>query len=297
MKRRYIGCILLLLSVACSVGANVPQACSVSAAGNQEEHAVAVRNTPERPAVTPKDTVDYTFPEAELTISATAFQLQTPDTKEVFFYTSISSKGRIAGTYTEYDVTPWGISLRVGNAWIDAIRYDLTITQTDYVYYAKAELFGKNDTLYRIDLTSRTLAPTSVVDITIQNMATEDITAMQGFFEVKGSEAQYSVLVRVEADEMADGDYEENISATITTTDGMVTSRLAKLALDKQTAYVEILGSNSVLYRVRMSKGQVQTSIDTVKAELAQPVKRIEQGRFVIYDGDREWDASGECIQ
>lgn len=295
MKHRYIYCVLLLIGVACGVRANVPQACSASAAGNREEHRVTARNIPDRPVVTPKDTVDYTFPEAELTISAKAFQLQTPDTKEVYFFTSISSKGRIAGTYTENDVTPWGISFRVGEAWIGAVRYDITVTEQDYVYHAKAELVGNNDILYRIDLTSRTLAPTSVVDITLRNMATEDITAMQGFFEVKGSDAQYSVLVRVEADEMADGGYEESISATVTTSGGAVASRLAKLTLDKQTAYVEILGTNSVLYRVRMTT--IQTSAASVQAEPAMPVKRIEQGRFVICCGDRELDASGKCIQ
>lgn len=243
-----------------------------------------------------KDTVDYTLGEAEINLGTTTFQLQTDGNTDVYFSTIIYSKGRIAGTYTIDDVAPYGASIRIGETWVDAVEYKLVITEQNYVYQAKAELLGNDNILYRITATSHTLEPKSTVDMSISDMTIDDITAMQGFFEVKGSNAQYSVLVRVTADKTTDGTYEENISATVTEAGGTaVASQLVKLTLTGNTAYAEILGKNSVLYRVQMAG--TPTGTDNIQPAQTTGSKRWENGRLVIVSNGNCFDFTGKYIR
>lgn len=244
-----------------------------------------------------KDTVDYTFPEAEIIISNTMFQLQTDGNADVYFSTAIYSNGRIAGTYTIDDVAPYGASIRIGETWVDAVEYKLVITEQNYVYQALAELLGNDNILYRITATSHTLEPKSTVDMSISSMTIDDATATQdNFFEVKGRNAQYAVMVRVTADKMTDGTYEENISATVTETGGTaVASQLVKLTLTGNTAYAEILGKNSVLYRVQMTG--TPTGTDNIQPAQTTGSKRWENGRLVIVSNGNCFDFTGKYIR
>lgn len=243
-----------------------------------------------------KDTVDYTFPEAELNIGNISFQMHTEDKPEVYFSTVIYSNGRIAGTYTIDDVAPYGASIRIGETWVDAVEYKLVITEQNYVYQAKAELLGNDNILYRITATSHTLEPTSTVDMSIGSMTIDDATATQGFFEVKGSNTQYAVMVHVTADKMTDGTYEENISATVTEAGGTaVASQLVKLTLTGNTAYAEILGKNSVLYRVQMAG--TPTGTDNIQPTQTTGSKRWKDGRLVIVSNGKCFDFTGKYIR
>lgn len=243
-----------------------------------------------------KDTVDYTFPNAEITIGSKTFQLQTDGEADVYFFTSIYSNGRIAGTYTIDDVAPYGASIRIGENWADAIEYHLVITEQNYVYQAQAEMLGNNNILYRITATSHTLEPKSTADMHISNMTIDDITAMQGFFEINGSNAQYAVSVRVTADEITDGKYEENISATVTDAGGTSTSsQLVKLTLAHNTAYAEILGKNSVLYRVQMAGPA--TGTDHIQPAPTMSSKHLENGHLIITRDNQRFDFTGKYIR
>ncbi len=243
-----------------------------------------------------KDTVDYTFPDAELNIGNTIFQLQTDGNADVYFSTAIYFKGRIAGIYTMKDLAPFGLNLQIGETWVYANEYKLVITEQNYVYQAKAELLGNDNILYRITATSHTLEPKSTVDMSISSMTIDDATATQGFFEVKGSNAQYAVMVRVTADEITDGTYEENISATVTEAGGTaVASQLVKLTLTGNTAYTEILGKNSVLYRVQMAG--TPTGTDDIQPVQATGSKRWEDGRLVIVSDGNCFDFTGKYIR
>ena len=243
-----------------------------------------------------KDTVDYSFTDAELNLGTTTFQLHTDGNADVYFSTIIYSKGRIAGTYTIDDVAPYGASIRIGNTWVDAVEYKLVITEQNYVYQAKAEMLGNDNILYRITVTSRTLEPKSTVDMSISSMTIDDATATQGFFEVKGSNAQYAVLVHATADEITDSTYEENIYATVTEAGGTaVASQLVKLTLTGNTAYTEILGKNNVLYRVQMAG--TPTGTGNILPAQATGSKRWEDGRLVIVSDGNCFDFTGKYIR
>ncbi len=243
-----------------------------------------------------KDTVDYTFDEAEINLGTTTFQLQTDGNADVYFSTIIYFKGRIAGTYTIDDVAPYGASIRIDGIFVDAVEYQLVITEQNYVYQAQAELLGNDDILYRITATSHTLEPKSTVDMSIGSMTIDDATATQGFFEVKGSNAQYAVMVHVTADKMTDGTYEESISATATEAGGTaVASQLVKLTLTGNTAYAEILGKNSVLYRVQMTG--TPTGTDNIQPAQTTGSKRWEDGRLVIVSNGKRFDFTGKYIR
>lgn len=245
--------------------------------------------------VTPKDTIQYTFAEAKLTLGTTSFQIATSDTADVYFSTVIYSDGCIAGVYSEEDVAPFGACLRIGTTWVDAIRYDLVVSDSNYVYYAEAAMVGTDSILYLITATSRTLVPQSHVDIVIDNMHIEDETKTQGFFEIQGSDAQYAVMVRVQAGVMQAGVYQNHTTATISVSGGVaVNSRLVKMTWVETGATVEILGENAVLYRVQMSARATSLSTDLAPQNGNQ--KYIREGRVMIESQDKHYSTTGQSL-
>ncbi len=217
---------------------------------------------------TPKDTVSYTLGEAELNIGNISFQMHTEDKPEVYFSTILYYEGLIEGTYTEAEMAPYGASLRIDTIWIDALRYDLTVTQQDYVYQAKAEMIGNDSVLYRLTMTSHSLVPKRTVDIAIRNMTIENLTSTQGIYYLDGFNDDYAVSVQVTADSIADGVFSMGFTTTLNSKEGKSTTGLQTtltLTTDVKSRMVKInmLGKDTVLYRIDMGY-IIPTPTDTV---------------------------------
>lgn len=259
---------------------------------------VAMHYVHKRPVVTPKDTVDYTFPEAELNVGTISFQLHTEDKPEVYFSTILYYNGCVEGTYTEDDIAPYGACIRVDSTWIDAIRYDLTITQTDYVYQAYAEMIGTDSILYRITLTSHSVQPKRTVDITINNMTIEDFTSTQGLYYVDGYNAQYQVTVEVTANSIADGEYTSGLKIALASADMQTSPLLYLYTLTTTPAMrkvqIDMLGKDTVRYRIDMAY-IVPATKDTVEVAFAHSAELTHAksaGNYQFYNYDDRYIAS-----
>lgn len=254
---------------------------------------------PQRPSITPKDTVSYTLGEAELNIGNISFQMHTEDKPEVYFSTIIYYEGLIEGTYTEAEMAPYGASLRIGEKWIDALRYDLTVTQQDYVYQAKAEMIGNDSVLYRIAMTSHSLVPKRTVDIAIRNMTIENLTSTQGIYYLDGFNDDYAVSVQVTADSITDGVFGTGFTTTLNSKEGKSTTGLQTtltLSTDVKSRMVKInmLGKDTVLYRIDMGY-IIPTPTDTIDVPFTRSAELTHAkaaGNYQFYNRNDKYIAA-----
>ncbi len=250
-----------------------------------------------------KDTVDYTFPEAELNIGNISFQIHTEDKPEVYFSTVIYYEGLIEGSYTIDDVAPYGACIRIGEKWIDAVRYDLTVTQQDYVYQAKAEMIGNDSVLYRIAMTSHSLVPKRTVDIAIRNMTIENHTSTQGIYYMDGFNDDYEVSVQVTADSIADGVFSTGFTTTINSkedksTTGLQTTLTMTTDVKSRMVKINMLGKDTVLYHIDMGYIiHTPTGTDNIQPAQTTGSKRWENGRLVIVSNGNCFDFTGKYIR
>jgi len=253
---------------------------------------------PQRPVITPKDTITYDFQEVELNIGSISFQMHTEDKPEVYFSTIMYYEGLIEGTYTENEMAPYGACIRIGEKWVDALRYDLTVTQQNFVYQADAEMIGNDSILYRIHLTSHSLQPKRTVDIAIRNMTIENLTATQGIYYLDGFNSDYMVSVQVTADSIADGEFSTNLIANVTSTSGTVTGLQTTLSMttDHKSRLVKInmLGKDTVLYRIDMGY-IIPTPTDTVNVAFTRSAELTHAkaaGNYQFYNHDTRYIAA-----
>ncbi len=252
-----------------------------------------------RPSITPKDTVSYTLGEAELNLGNISFQMHSEDKPEVYFSTIVYYEGLIEGTYTEADIAPYGACIRIGEKWIDAVRYDLEVTQQDYVYQAKAEMIGNDSVLYRITMTSHSLMPKRTVDIAIRNMTIENLTATQGIYYLDGFNDDYEVSVQVTADSIADGVFSTGFTATLNSKEGQSTTGLQTtltLRTDAKSRKVNInmLGKDTVLYRIDMGY-IIPTPTDTIDVPFTRSAELTHAkaaGNYQFYNRNDKYIAA-----
>lgn len=288
-------------SVTLHVQKNADRSVDLSAdiVGNDGKvYIVAAHYVPKRPSITPKDTVSYVFEEAELNIGNISFQMHTEDTLEVYFSTILYYEGLIEGTYTEAETAPYGACIHIGEKWVDAVRYDLTVTQQDYVYHAQAEMIGNDSVLYRITMTSHSLVPKQTVDIAIHNMTIENLTSTQGIYYLDGYNDQYEVSVEMTADSIADGEYTSGfairVSSMESSTSGLQTT--LSMTTETQRRYVKInmLGKDTVLYRIDMGY-VIPTPTDTVYVQFAHSSELTHAkaaGNYQFYNHDAHYIAA-----
>lgn len=278
---------------------------------------IKARHVPQRAplTITPKDTITYTFSDAELNLGNISFQIHTADKPEAYFSTIIYYDGLIEGTYTEDDTAPYGACLRFvktrtaqqgdntitihDTIWVDAVRYDLTVKQQNFVYQADAEMIGNDSILYRIHLTSRSLTPKRTVDIAIHNMTIENLTATQGIFYLDGFNKQHIVSVQVTADAIADGEYTSDLIATVTDSTGHSTQgwqTTLTMTTEAKSRYVKIhmLGKDTVLYRIDMGY-VIPTPTDTVSVPFMHSCELTHAkaaGNYQFYNRDSRYIAA-----
>lgn len=278
---------------------------------------IKARHVPQRAplTITPKDTITYTFSDAELNLGNISFQIHTADKPEAYFSTIIYYDGLIEGTYTEDDTAPYGACLRFvktrtaqqgdntitihDTIWVDAVRYDLTVKQQNFVYQADAEMIGNDSILYRIHLTSRSLTPKRTVDIAIHNMTIENLTATQGIFYLDGFNKQHIVSVQVTADAIADGEYTSDLIATVTDSTGHSTQgwqTTLTMTTEAKSRYVKIhmLGKDTVLYRIDMGY-VIPTPTDTVSVPFMHSCELTHAkaaGNYQFYNQDSRYIAA-----
>lgn len=259
---------------------------------------VTAHYVPKRPSITPKDTVTYTFPEAELNIGNISFQMHTEDKPEVYFSTILYYEGLIEGSYTEAETAPYGACIRVGEKWIDAVRYDLTVTQKDYVYQADAKMTGNDSVLYIIHMTSHSLVPKRTVDIAIHNMTIENLTATQGIYYLDGFNDEYEVSVEVTSDSIADGELTTGFVATVrsqtSSTSGMQTTLTMNTEEKRRYVKINMLGKDTVLYRIDMGY-VIPTPTDTVDVDFDQSCELTHAkaaGNYQFYNRNDKYIAA-----
>ena len=259
---------------------------------------VTAHYVPKRPSITPKDTVTYTFHEAELNIGNISFQMHTEDKPEVYFSTILYYEGLIEGSYTEAETAPYGACIRVGKKWIDAVRYDLTVTQKDYVYQADAKMTGNDSVLYIIHMTSHSLVPKRTVDIAIHNMTIENLTATQGIYYLDGFNDEYEVSVEVTSDSIADGELTTGFVATVrsqtSSTSGMQTMLTMNTEEKRRYVKINMLGKDTVLYRIDMGY-VIPTPTDTVDVDFDQSCELTHAkaaGNYQFYNRNDKYIAA-----
>lgn len=259
---------------------------------------VTAHYVPKRPSITPKDTVTYTFHEAELNIGNISFQMHTEDKPEVYFSTILYYEGLIEGSYTEAETAPYGACIRVGEKWIDAVRYDLTMTQKDYVYQADAKMTGNDSVLYIIHMTSHSLVPKRTVDIAIHNMTIENLTATQGIYYLDGFNDEYEVSVEVTSDSIADGELTTGFVATVrsqtSSTSGMQTTLTMNTEEKRRYVKINMLGKDTVLYRIDMGY-VIPTPTDTVDVDFDQSCELTHAkaaGNYQFYNRNDKYIAA-----
>lgn len=250
-------------------------------------------------SVVPTDTIVYDFLEAELNVGNISFQIHTEDKPEVYFSTIVYYESTIEGTYTEDDIAPYGACIRVGDKWVDAVRYRLQVTQQDYIYHARAEMLGNDDVFYLVTLTSHSLQPKRTVDIAINNMTIENLTATQGVYYLDGFNDQYAVSVQVTSDSIADGTFHSGVNTTITSASGSnVTGLITTLTLTTtasgRNAQMDILGKDTVRYRINMGY-IIPATKDTVEIHFARSAELTHAkaaGNYQFYNHDNQYIAA-----
>lgn len=278
---------------------------------------IKARHVPQRAplTITPKDTITYTFSDAELNLGNISFQIHTADKPEAYFSTIIYYDGLIEGTYTEDDTAPYGACLRFvktrtaqqgdntitihDTIWVDAVRYDLSVQQQNFVYQADAEMIGNDSILYRIHLTSRSLTPKRTIDIAIHNMTIENLTVTQGMFYLDGFNDQYAVSVQVTTDSIADGEYTSDFVTTLTssqgvTTTGLQTKMLMTTGTKSRSVNINMLGRDTVHYRINMGYIIPDTK-DTVSIRFphsAELTHAKAAGNYQFYNQDSRYIAA-----
>lgn len=254
----------------------------------------------------PKDTVVYHFEDAELNIGTINFQMHTADVPEAYFSTIIYYEGLIDGSYTDADMAPYGACLRFvkpqeeknDTIWVDALRYDLDITQQGYVYQANAEMLGSDSVLYLVSMTSHSFEPKRTVDIAIRNMTIENLTTTQGIYYLDGFNDDYEVSVQVTADSIADGEFSTNLVTTVTSAAGTVTGLQTTLTmttdLKSRLVKINMLGKDTVLYRIDMGY-IIPTPTDTVSVPFIHSCELTHAkaaGNYQFYNRDSRYIAA-----
>ena len=146
---------------------------------------------------------------------------------------------------------------------------------------------------------------TETVDITCTNLAWDESQKAESAIMFEASNETYSIFGMLSASSIKVGTYDSEtatVELTNTITEKSVTALITTVVIAGNplkkdfTVEVELLGDDSNMYLIHLSKSSTTTAIDTITSGENTTIKTIENGQLIIIRNGEMFNAQGQNL-